>query len=279
MTTETQAAPAQEPQAQPQQQPTEPQANSFSVPQEYAGKGWIEKVKSVDDLWKVADNAQSLIGKRAAPAVDAPAEEWTAYMRQLGMPEKLEDYQLSDIDGIGETIDIAGYKTQAQRLMHEAGLTQRQADTLWKAFMASELKTAQAQSAELDKKYDELTAKHFGDKYADVETAAHEAIKAWVPEELRGAVANSSPETMIAMQALAVNAKAEIDRIRTEYGAEGRLPSGQAAPTASIEDSRKELAALRSNPASGDPTHKDYKANRARIDELSGIVRRALNGA
>lgn len=59
-------------------------ANDFSIPQEYADRGWSSKIKSTDDLFKAYDNAQSLIGKKSvAPAEDAPQEEWDAYYSAL----------------------------------------------------------------------------------------------------------------------------------------------------------------------------------------------------
>lgn len=262
------------------QEPVEPsQQSSFTVPDAYATKGWAKDIKSSDDLWKLTDNAQSLIGKRAAPAPDAPAEEWNNYMRQLGMPEQPDAYQLGDIEGLPEGFDVGQYKTQAQQLMHKAGLTQRQADALWKEYIQTELGAAQQATADLDKRYDELTAKHFGDKYSEIEGVAQEAIKAFVPEELRGSISSAPPEVMTAMLALAANAKAEIDRVKREFGAEGKLASGESAPSAGIQETRQELAALRSSKEATDPTNPKYKETRARIEDLSNTVRRALNGA
>jgi hypothetical protein len=265
-------------QTEPVQAESQTQEPSFVVPEAYATKGWAKDIKSPDDLWKLTDNAQSLIGKRAAPALDAPAEEWNNHMLQLGMPESKDGYQLSDIEGLPEGFDVAAYKGKAQDLMHQAGLTQRQADALWQTYLNAELQAAGEAAKGLDERFAELTTKHFGDKYGEIETVAQEAIKAFVPEELRGSIANASPEALVAMQALAANAKAEIDRIKKEYGAEGKLPSGEAAPTASIDETRKELASLRSSRDATDPTSPNYKQTRAKIDELSGVVRRALNG-
>ena len=271
MTEPAQAASAQ---AEPQTNP-EP-TSSFSVPEAYASKGWAKDIKSPDDLWKLTDNAQSLIGKRAAPAPDAPAEEWTNYMKQLGMPEKPDGYTLSDIEGVPEGMDLAPFKQQAQELMHKAGLTPRQADALWKEYISTELAASSKAQADADKIYSELTTKHFGDKLSEDEAVAQEAIKAFVPEELRAAISKAPSDALVAMQALAANAKAEIDRIKKEYGAEGKLPSGEAAPAANIEQTRKELAALRSSPDATDPTSPRYKETRAKIEEMSAAVRRAL---
>jgi hypothetical protein len=274
MTEQAQAAPVQDA-PQTSQEP----ASSFAVPEAYASKGWAKDIKSPDDLWKLTDNAQSLIGKRATPAADAPAEEWNNYMKQLGMPENPDGYTLGDIEGTPEGFDLAPYKQQAQQLMHKAGLTPRQADALWKEYISTELAASGKAQADADKAYGELTAKHFGDKLSEVEAVAQEAIKAFVPEELRGALSKAPADALVAMQALASNAKAEIDRIKKEYGAEGKLPSGESVPNASIDEQRKELAALRSSKDATDPTSPKYKETRAKIDEMSASVRRALNGA
>lgn len=271
MTEQAQTAPAQD---APQSNP-EP-ANSFTVPEAYASKGWAKDIKSPEDLWKLTDNAQSLIGKRQAPAPDAPAEEWTNYMKQLGMPDKPDGYTLSDIEGVPEGMDLAPFKQQAQELMHKAGLTPRQADALWKEYIGIELAASSKAQADADKIYNELTAKHFGEKLSEIEAVAQEAIKAFVPEELRGAISKAPSDALVAMQALAANAKAEIDRVKKEYGAEGKLPSGEAAPAVNIEQTRKELAAARSSVAATDPTHPEYKATRQKIEEMSAVVRRAL---
>jgi hypothetical protein len=200
-------------------------------------------------------------------------------MKQLGMPEKPDGYTLGDIEGVPDGMDLAPFKQQAQELMHKAGLTPRQADALWKEYIGAELAATGKAQADADKAYIELTTKHFGDKLSEVESVAQEAIKAFVPEELRGALSAAPAEALVAMQALASNAKAEIDRIRKEYGAEGKLPSGQAAPAASIDEQRKELAALRSSKDATDPTSPKYKETRVKIEEMSASVRRALNGA
>lgn len=257
-------------------QANQPQSEGFTVPEAYASKGWAKDIKSPDDLWKLTDNAQSLIGKRAAPAPDAPAEEWTNYMKQLGMPEKPEGYTLSDIEGVPEGMDLAPFKQQAQQLMHKAGLTPRQAEALWKEYVGTELGAMSKAQEDANKIYSELTTKHFGDKISEVEAVAQEAIKAFVPEELRAAISKAPSDALVAMQALAINAKAEIDRVKKEYGAEGNLPSGEAAPTANIEQTRKELAALRSSKDATDPTSPKYKETRAKIEEMSAAVRRAL---
>lgn len=267
----TEQAPQENVQAAPQ--PNQAPASSFSVPEAYASKGWAKDIKSADDLWKLTDNAQSLIGKRPAgvPLTDSPTEEWEKFYSTT-RPEK---YDLPKVEGFDEKV-LAEFSPIAEKLFSKHGLTQKQAADFYKDYLLLEKEAENNSSLADDKVYSELTAKHFGDKASEIETVAQEAIKAFVPEELRGAISDASSNVLVAMQALAANAKAEIDRVKKEYGAEGTLPSGESAPASNIEATRKELAALRLSKDATDPTSPRYKETRAKIEEMSAAVRRAL---
>lgn len=274
--TQTQAAVAS-------QQPS----NDFSVPEAYQNRGWVEKIKSPDDLWKTLDNAQSMLGKRPAgiPAHDAPAEEWEKFY-SVSRPESPDKYELSDIDNMPEGVDLADTKTKAQQIMHKAGLTPKQANDLWREYMSGELDTLNqtkeqqaAKQAELDKEFDDLTKKHFGDDFESVQKVAHEMVSQYVPEELRGAYAELSdnPKALAAFAAAMKGAHDEIAKVKKEYGAEGQITTGDQAASESIEEIRKELAGLRTSVEARDPFHADHKKTTARIAELSSKVGRHYN--
>jgi hypothetical protein len=74
----------------PEIAPQEQASNDFSIPESYQDRGWAKDIKSQEDLWKLTDNAQSLIGKRPAgiPTADAPQEEWDKFYQALGRPEQ-----------------------------------------------------------------------------------------------------------------------------------------------------------------------------------------------
>lgn len=274
-----QTSPATAPASSP---PSEP---AFVVPDAYKGKGWVEKVKSPDDLWKTLDNAQSLLGKRPAgiPANDAPDAEWQAFYK-AARPESADKYTLSDIDGIDPTTpEIAAVKKNAQAMMYEAGLTPKQADALWKQYLSGEIKGAEAKEAELDKRFDEVAAKVLGDKLTAAQTAAQEAINTYVSEELRTSFVEN-PEGMVAMIELAngyegklAEKNAEIEKIKAEYGVEGKLPSGEATSATNINDTVTKLAQLRLSPEARDFTKPGHAKVMAEITELQGIVARHYN--
>jgi hypothetical protein len=271
-----QSSPATDQTPPPAQQPSEPPA--FVVPDAYKDRGWVEKVKSPDDLWKTLDNAQSLLGKRPAgiPANDAPDAEWEAFYK-VARPESADKYTLGDIEGVPEGLDLAPYKATAQKLMFEAGLTQRQADAMWKQYAATEIGAVKASQEALDKRFDEVAAKVLGDKLTTAQTVAQDAIKTYVSEELRTSFANN-PDGMVAMIELANGYEAKLAAVRAEYGAEGKLPDGGtqvAAPD--ISETVAKLSKLRLSAEAQDFTKPGHKKAMDEIAELQAVVARHYN--
>ena len=262
--------------------PAAESAPAFVVPDAYKDRGWVEKVKSTDDLWKTLDNAQSLLGKRPAgiPAADAPDADWETFYN-AARPESPDKYTLSDIEGIPEGIDLAPYKAQAQKLMYEAGLTPKQAEAVWKQYGAIEVesfkqKLGQSQ-ADLDKKFDETAAKVLGDKREAASTVAQEAIKTYVSEELRTSFVNN-PEGMVAMIELANGYEAKLAAVRAEYGAEGKLPDGgQQVAASDINETVAKLAKLRLSAEAQDFTRPGHGKVMQEISELQAVVAKHYN--
>jgi ribosomal protein L29 len=256
------------------------QQSNFSIPEEYADRGWAEKIKSPDDLWKSYDNAQSLLGKRPAgvPQPDAPDEEWDKFYAAAGRPESPDKYALSDIQGVPEGTDLTPFKQKASSILHAAGLNQKQADRVWQQYIQEELKTAgeskasyEARTKELDAEFDKLTKEHFGDKFDQANASALEMAKN-LPEQFRSVIAEAQPKEQVALIAALNYAKGEIDKVKAEYGKEGSLSSGGGVTPQNIEETRKELATLRTSQAAKDFLHADHKTTMARINELSGSV-------
>lgn len=259
------------------------EASNFTIPEAYASKGWAKDIKSADDLWKLTDNAQSLIGKRPAgiPANDAPDAEWEKFYAAAGRPDKPDAYKFSDIEGLPEGVDIAPFKSKASEVLHAAGLNQKQADKVWQMFMKAEMEAATGNKkamtdsqAALDKQFDDLVKEHFGDKFEQAQNTALEFINQKVPEGLRSAYTEiaDNPKALVAVISAVNAAQSEVEKIKKEYGVEGKLTSGEGASPVAIEDVRKELATLRTSQAAKDFTHADHKKTMEQINELSGKV-------
>lgn len=255
-----------------------PDATSFAIPQEYADRGWVKegKIKSVDDMFKAYDNAQSLLGKRPAgvPQPDAPDEEWDKFYAAAGRPEKPE-YNLPDIEGIPKGVDLAPFKQKAMPILHAAGLNQKQAEKVWKEYLNSELAAVgetKSRMAELDAAFDKMAKETFGDKFDAASEVAQKFLNTSVDEKLRFVIAEADPKTQLAVISAIAKAQEQIDVVKKQYGAEGSITSGEAANSVDINSTRKELAELRTSQAAKDFTHKDHKETIRKIGELAGRV-------
>lgn len=230
--------------------------NDFKVPEAYAGKPWVEKIKSQDDVWKTLDNAQSLIGKKQqiVPSDGATEEDWNNFYKTIGRPEDAKGYKFKPVENLPQGIDLAPIHEKASSIFHKAGLTPKQAETVWDMYIKDELETVskttgetKEQQAKLDKEFDEVVNKEFGDKYDTASKNAQDMINKYVPESLRGAYSEiaEKPKALAAVIKALDSAHAEIDRVKKEYGKEGKLTSGDQSTGESATEVLQQLTNLR----------------------------------
>lgn len=251
------------------------QTSQFTVPESYADRGWAKDLKSNDDVWKLLDNAQSLIGKRPAgiPSNDASDEEWEKFF-QAARPEQ---YEFTEIEGLPEGVDLSAQTEKASELFKKYGLTQKQADGLRKEWLMYEMSTMGEHQQALDKQFDELTSKHF-DNLEEAQKLTLDAVNKYVPEEMRPHVQalENNPQALVGLISLATNMQKEISEIKEKYGAEGSLTHGQSTSAANLDEVRKELAQLRVSDAARNFDHPEHKQTHEKINQLSQTVRRMI---
>ncbi len=252
----------------------------FTVPEAYSEAKWAENIKSNDDLWKQMGDAQGLIGKRPAgvPEADASPEDWDKFYNSTGRPESAEGYEFSDIEGLPENVDLTPHTNKFAEIAHKHGLSQKQADAVRQEWLAHEMTTMGQKNESLDKDFDEITKKHFGETFEADQKSALDMVEKYVPEELRPALASleNNPQALAGIIALAKGAKGEIGEIRQKYGQEDGLSSGNQTAGVSVDDVRRELAQLRVSDAARNFDHPDHRTVSAKIEELSGSVRRMI---
>lgn len=254
-----------------------PVNTDFKIPDEYADRGWKDKVKSQDDVWKLLDNSQQLIGKRQTPGDDASDEEWSEFFGKIGKPESADKYELTDPE-LPEGVELPDdFKDKARSVMHEAELTQKQADKLYQAYLREELNTANAnkeaiaaKQAELDKEFDEITGKIFDGKFEEVSAKAQSFIKNNLPQDLIPVAQDlaDQPKAFAAMIALADNAQKQIADIKAKYGAEDNLNSGGQAQGVDKDAVLKQLTEAKVRAKNADPFSPDRKKAESEIQEL-----------
>lgn len=256
--------------------------SSFTVPEAYASKGWAEKIKSNDDVWKLLDNSQQLIGKRPAgiPDQNASDEDWEKFY-SVFRPESPDKYSFPDVEGLPEGMDIAPYKDMAMNMFHDAGLNQKQAEKLWKSYVGSEVEAAtkgaaaaKEQQTALDKQFDELTGKMFGGQYEQVAKGAQDFIRSALPDELKPVIGQiaDNPAHLAAMIKIADHAQKQIAEVKKKYGAEDSLASGTQTGGMSRDEVVKKLTEANIKAKGADPFSMDRKTALEDVEKFRSLL-------
>jgi len=130
----------------------------------------ISKFKSPVELGKSYLELESFRGKSVVlPGKDAKPEEITEFYKKLGVPEKPEDYKLTELQGLHESIKISDEGKKAFfDLAKKANLTPSQVDTINQWYLtsmnAATLAQVEANKVALDKAQNELR-KEWGTEY------------------------------------------------------------------------------------------------------------------
>ena len=264
------------------------ETNSFSVPEEYADRGWAKTIKSQEDLYKAFDNSQSLLGKRPAgiPEKDAPQEEWDKFYTTLGRPETPDGYELTDsFEGLPEDLDISSGRAKAAELAHKIGLSPEKANELWEGYMAMELEALQGQEAQkaeleanLDKEFDDLGNKMFGDQFEHAMKKAQEHLKDILPEELGDITKDLAdrPKALIALIKMANTSQEQVAKVKQEYGAEDSLKSGEQSAAVSIHEINAKLADAKSRYTKAPVFSPERQVIQDEIDSLRSQLKKSI---
>lgn len=261
----------------------ESQTPSFQVPEAYQDRGWAKTIDSEENLWKSFDETQKMIGKKSIPDQDAPDEVWDDFYKQLGKPEDPSAYELrEDFEGLPEGVDLGEYKTKAAEMAHKMGLTPKQASVMWDSYMQMELESAEGMKAEsaekeaaLDKEFDELGGKLFGDQLDEYNKRAQEYLKTNLPPELEG-VAESiadKPKAMMAMIHLTNETQKQIADIKKQYGAEDALASGQQSGGMTQQDVLAKIRETKQVITDAPVFSKERKGAEEELNRLRGLLK------
>lgn len=93
----------------------------------------IKGYKSVSDLAKgYADLSRKMDGALIVPTKDSSVDEVKAYFRALGVPERPEDYKLTDGDYNPEALKALKDSFQKE-VLYRNGITRHQGEKVWEA--------------------------------------------------------------------------------------------------------------------------------------------------
>lgn len=135
-------------------------------------------IEDVGKLYKAyKSNKDELSKSLKIPGKDASVDELKAFFTKIGMPDKPEDYGLSDFDL--DKNEIASMKKNFMETAHKSCLTKQQAENLWKheaATYTAYKQTAAKQVEELTNNFDQRYDNALKDEYPD-STRRAERIK------------------------------------------------------------------------------------------------------
>lgn len=165
---------------------------ALSLPDELKSSPSLANHKDLPSFVKSALEAEKLIGKKGLikPGESATPEEVNAFYKELGKPEKAEQYDLKKPEKFSDNLQYnEALVPQAKDLFHKANLSSAQAEVLWAGYHEM-IGSAADQQFGLDKKVVDqgisaLKQEWGGDeKYAaKVETAVM-AVKEFGGDEL-----------------------------------------------------------------------------------------------
>lgn len=198
---------------------------AFAIPDQFKDKGWATKVKSVDDLYKLVDSQDALIGKKTIEVPfdysKATGEEIEKHMAMF-RPEKAEEYELKDM---GEEA------AEMSKIFHETGLSKYQADKLSKGLIS--YSQAKAQAAHGVEQYKALAKEAFGENYEPELAKAEAFLKNAFPKEYDSVIKSLPNKNLIFLQKMASMVQ---DKYGITDGGAKLLGVGAGAPPANDQE-------------------------------------------
>ncbi len=237
----------------------------FSIPEAYKEAGWAKDLKSHDDLFKMMDETKAMVGKRPGgiPQDTAPDEDWLAFNKAFGVPEKGEGYTFVDLPE-GQELN-ADFRKGMTELMHKAGVSQRQLAVLDPGFNTlMEQLGGGEDGAQADAEFNEMATKLFGEREDAVLKNAQLMVTQLAPEEMKGHWDGLDNKTQLVIASI-------LDTVKQKYISEDDIPSDGLAPAASTKESKiAEGTALMQHEAYNNVWHPEHKAIRLKVDQAFG---------
>ena len=222
---------------------TEPKSTEFTIPDEYKDKGWVQKIKTPEDLWKQLDSAQSLIGKKTVIPEFEKEEDKLKYLSEnFGVKEATEVAEL-----FGERELVGGSKESFSELFKQAGVSKEQAKILIDGYFKHEdnLKS----SAYSEEGLQEVLKASFP-KNTEVESEnARKILKANIPDADKALVDNL-PNDILGLMLRFANTMASNYGAKPEHTPNSNNPAGAESVNLDQKraDIRKAIAELPSRP-------------------------------
>lgn len=227
------------------------------IPEEYKAKEFVvNALKSenpAETLFKMYDNAQSMIGKSAGlipPSETSTPEQIAQWNKAIGVPETVDGYKYEspkwaeadqELGKFLENSRPPEFLTKVKEIFREAGIPADKFgkiaqgyDQLWLEANREEMVKAELANKALNEDFDAVTARLFGDRKDQVLKVGHEYIQKHVPAEMRPILMNADNNTLAMFAAL-------IDNHHRSNVAEGSFSTKDASATGGQPRTQQEI--------------------------------------
>ncbi len=245
------------------------------IPEEYREKPYIQNIlkseKPDEQLFKEFDGLQKKLGERsslAVPKEDASEEDWNNFYKQIGRPEKPDDYAIKKTEwgdenkAIGEFIDSMRtnetFEKGLKDLFYKAGATSKQVDILASGFDELMINSnrgffeeAATASSELNKDYAVRMKDIFGNRAETVQEVGKKIIDANVPDNVKPLIKELDNKSLAVLAAV-------LDNVNAKYIKEDGKLRGGGSSGGNEKEAREQGRALMAHPAFRDVEHPDH---------------------
>lgn len=242
-----------------------------SIPEAYREKTYLRDVKSADDVFKMLDNAQTLIGKqgKGIPAADAPKEAWDSFFKELGRPDSPDKYEFERAEGTAADPEA---DKAIKAMMHAVGLTGKQAKELTKNYEAFFSQAMQKAQEAADVEFNQFTAEVFGDKADEALRHSQALLDKLTPQAAKKYLPQLGNKALVVLAAVMqeVNRK-YVGEDPTRLNNAGGAGGGGAD---NIDTLRAERVKLMASPEFKDSFHKGHSEAVAKVNAIGERIAR-----
>ena len=232
---------------------------------EYKDHTALQDISDVNGMAKSYISAQEMIGQQRLPmpVAEADPSEWSRFYDSVGRPigEEGKGYEFDEgsiPEGVQKNEDMENF---FRKSMHNAGLSQKQAQAMYKSyndFSGQFTKKQSDTTSEMEKKWDTDIRQEFGLAYNDQLESAKAAVEEFGSDNLKQYL----DESRLGNHPEMIKFAAKIGTQLLEKGSQGRA-GRQGTSVLTPDQAKSEIAQLHSNPqfmeayhGSG-PTHEE----------------------
>lgn len=245
-----------------------PPAAAFVLPDAFKDKPYLKGVDSLDKVYAMLDGAQNLIGQKgpSVPKDDAPQAEWDKYYESVGRPKEAAEYKFEGADKSDPK-----FLPKVQIAMHKAGLTSKQANTVWNEVnlaLGEFMKEKGIEAAAQDTDFNKLATDSFGVERDVVLARSKDMLKEFSSPNMREQIARLPNESLIVLSDVLRN----IDRKFIKQDGPQRPPTLQGGTP---DELRARARGLMEKQRGMDPMSQENINLQTQIDGIYDQIRRA----